>query len=172
MPSSEDTPIAVVVSDTSPILNLALVDRLELLAAQFGRVRVPERVRDELLAGEDGVDRILEFLESDVTAVTSVERTALRREFVTELDAGEAAALALAIESDAELVLIDEREGRAVARRHGLAVTGVVGILLKAANEGALDIENALSELRDAGFWIGEDLYRRAVESVTDESNG
>ncbi|WP_207591133.1 hypothetical protein [Halomontanus rarus] len=63
MPSSE------VVSDTSPLLNLALVDRLGVLSEQFESITVPDAVRTELLAGEDGADRLETLLESDFVSV-------------------------------------------------------------------------------------------------------
>jgi uncharacterized protein len=156
----------LVVSDTSPLLNLALVDRLDLLHRQFGAITVPEQVCDELLAGEDGTDELIRLLRSDLVTRTEVPHGPLYIELTRELDAGEAAALAFAIENEADLVLIDEQDGRRVARRHRLDVTGVIGILLKGARAGELDIETALDDLREAGFWIGDDLYRQAVDSA------
>ncbi|MCU4972610.1 DUF3368 domain-containing protein [Halobacteria archaeon AArc-m2/3/4] len=165
MPSSE-----VVVSNTSPLLNLALADRLDVLPEQFESIVVPDAVQTELLAGEDGVGRLETLLESDFVSVQPAENRELVRELRSELDAGEAAAIALALERDADLVLINERDGRTVARRHDLTITGVVGILLRAARDETVDIETAMSELRDAGFWIGDDLYRRAIESVAEST--
>ena len=165
MPSNENGS-DLVVSDTSPILNLALIDRLDLLFDQFESIVVPMAVREELLAGDDGLDRLREFLESDFITVEAPNTEELVREFRSELDDGEATALALALETDAELVLIDERDGRTVARRHGLSVTGVVGILIKAARAEAIDIESSLVALRDAGFWISDDLTQRAIAAV------
>lgn len=65
---------------------------------------------------------------------------------------------------------MDERDGRQIARRPGLEVTGVVGILLRGAEQEDLDIETSLDALREAGFWIGEDLYRRAIRTVDNGS--
>lgn len=161
MPASE-----VVVADTSPLLNLALVDRLHLIQRQFESLTVPATVRDELLAGDAGREALESVLDSEFVAIERPGRDDLVREFRSELDAGESAAIALAIERDATLVLVDEREGRRIARRHGLDVTGVVGICLRAAENGNLDIEQSLDELREVGFWIGDDLYHRAIESV------
>lgn len=165
MPATE-----LVVADTSPLLNLALIDRLELLRSQFSSITISETVRTELLAGEAGVERLEALLDTEFVAIAHPQRDDLVRELRTEIDGGEATAIALAIERDADRVLIDERDGRQVARRHEIPVTGVVGILLKAARQNDLAIEPALDELREAGFWIGDDLYQRAVDAV-DESD-
>ena len=77
-----------------------------------------------------------------------------------DLDKGEAEAIALALEVNAEWILLDEREGRRVAKSLGLRVTGVVGILLRAWREGKLpSLKGAIEELREkAGFHIGAEL--------------
>lgn len=158
-----------VVSDTSPILNLPLIDRLDLLRSQFDSLLAPSVVRDELFAGEDGLDSVRTLFERDVVTVTDPERSELILELRSELDVGEAAAITLAIERDVDRVLVDERDGRQVARRHGPSATGVVGILLRGAREGDVAIEPALEQLGDAGFWIGDDLFDRAVDAVEDD---
>ncbi|MFU8866626.1 DUF3368 domain-containing protein [Natronococcus sp.] len=162
----------LVVADTSPLLNLALIDRLELLRSQFRSITVPKAVRTELLAGEDGHERLESLLESEFVTTAQPRRTDLVRELRAELDGGEAAAIALAIEREAELVLIDERDGRQVARRHDLQVTGIVGILLKAARHDRIELEPALDSLRDVGFWIGDELYQQAIDAVDDGQDG
>jgi predicted nucleic acid-binding protein len=153
-----------VVSNTSPLLNLALIERLPLVEAQFGEVVVPTAVWNELTAGFDGRDRIEAFRDRGGMRVVSPEPTELRTEFERELDRGEAAAIAYAIDIDADRVLIDEREGRATATRHDVPVTGVVGILLRASSRGDVDLEAELDALREAGFWISGELYERALE--------
>lgn len=160
----------LVVSDTSPLLNLALIDQLGLVREQFSTVIVPEQVWDELLAGEDGVPGLRALRDDDALTVDSVPETPLFAEFLHELDRGEAAALTYAVETDADLVLLDERDARQVARRHGLSITGVVGILLRAALEEQIDLQTNLDALRDAGFWLSEELYTEALEQV-DKNN-
>jgi len=156
----------LIVSDTSPLLNLALVDRLDILESQFDAVTAAERVWDELAAGEEGLDALRDLHEREFLRIVEVDRTSLFVEFAVELDEGEAAAIAHAVENDADLLLVDEREGRRVARRHDLDVTGVVGVLLRGAHDGSVDIERELDALRDAGFWLSDELYAEIVESA------
>lgn len=153
-----------VVSDTSPLLNLALIDRLDLLAQQFETVTVPEQVWEELTAGEDGVEALQTLRDkNDIDIVAAVESD-LYRELRRTLDKGEAAALSYAIEIEADLLLLDEQEARAAAKRHNLSVTGVIGVLLRGSATGDVVLEAELEALREAGFWISDDLYQSALE--------
>jgi len=162
----------LVVSNTSPITNLALIHRMDLLRDQFGRVLVPDAVRTEL-------ERI-----PNSTANTSIEGA--RREgwielrlvqnqemagvLASQLDRGEAETIALAIQEKADLLLIDEREGRVVARQAGLRVRGVLGILLRAKSTGKISSVRAEIEAlrRDARFFVApaleEEILRAAGE--------
>lgn len=153
-----------VVSNTSPLLNLALIDRLDLVEAQFSSVIVPEQVWSELVAGDSGTDELARVRNQGVLDVVTVEETELFREFRRELDRGEAEALAYALELDATLLLLDEGEARAAAKRHDLPRTGVIGILLRGARDGSVDLRAELDALRDAGFWVSDDLFERALE--------
>lgn len=156
MPSDD-----LVVSDTSPLLNLALIDRLDLLDAQFDTIHTPERVWEELEGNDD--EEYLRGLETlrdrDTLTLVSVARSALFIEIERNLDSGETAAITYAIETDADLVLLDESDGRRVARQHDLDVTGVLGILLRGVRDGTVELRQELDSLRDVGFWIGDDLY-------------
>ncbi len=156
----------VVVSDTSPLLNLALIERLDLLRAQFSDITVPQQVWSELTEGEDGLDALRALRDDEFLRVVEVERSDLFVEVFHELDRGETAAICYAVEHDADLVLLDERDGRRVARRHDLDVTGVIGVLLRGAKNGAVDLEAELDALREAGFWISDDLYEHVLSEA------
>ncbi|WP_284010492.1 DUF3368 domain-containing protein [Haloarcula pelagica] len=161
MPNSE-----VVVSDTSPLLNLALIDRLDLLTSQFSSLTIPTQVWDELTNGDAGLDALRDLHDTEFLTVVDVERSDLFTEIFRDLDLGETAAICYAIEQDADLLLLDEKDGRQVARRHDLSVTGVIGILLRAANEDDLDLQQELDALREAGFWISDELYSKILSEV------
>ena len=155
----------IVVSNTSPLTNLAAIGQLDLLHLLYGQVHIPEAVWRELNAeGKRWPGR------DEVAAASWVERravlngslvTALRR----DLDRGEAETIALALELQAELVPLDEREGRRAAQRLGLQVVGVVGILLEAKTKGAIKaIRPMLDDLRQAaGFYLDDALYARTL---------
>jgi len=156
----------LVVSDTSPLLNLALIDRLELLASQFSEVTVPQQVWNELTDGEDGLETLRELRDDGLLHLVEVERSDLFVELFHELDLGETAAICYAVEQNADIVLLDERDGRRVARRHDLNVTGVIGILLRGAKAGVVNLAHELDALREAGFWISDDLYEQILSEA------
>jgi len=152
-----------VVSDTSPILNLAIIRRLSLLWEQFGEVWIPPAVLKELRVEESlpGNDLIREALETGWLKTETVMNSSLVQALRRELDKGEAEAIALALQMNAECILLDERDARRVARSFGLKVTGVLGVLLRAKKEGKLsELRREMEELRrEAGFFIGMELY-------------
>lgn len=156
----------LVVSDTSPLLNLALIERLGLIESQFSEVTVPQQVWNELTDGEDGLEALRELRDDRLLHLVEVERSDLFVELFHELDLGETAAICYAVEQNADLVLLDERDGRRVARRHDLNVTGVIGILLRGAKTGVVNLEHELKVLRETGFWISDDLYEQILSEA------
>lgn len=156
----------LVVADTSPLLNVALIGRLDLLREQFDGVTAPEQVWDELAAGDDGLDDLRALRDEGFLELVPVEESSLFVELRRELDRGEAAALAYAIDADADLVLLDERDARRVARRHDRSVTGVIGVLLRAAERDRIDLRDELDRLRAEGFWISDELYYDVLDAA------
>ena len=154
----------LVVSNTSPILNLAVIGLLDLLRIQFGDVLVPEAVIKELRLDEDmqGNDLIREALASGWLVVCPVADRQKVQLLARELDFGESEAIALALERDASLILLDETEGRAAARGLGLTVTGILGVVKKAHISGAIDsLEKVIVDLRDrAGFHLSDGIVQ------------
>jgi hypothetical protein len=85
-----------------------------------------------------------------------------------ELDIGEAEAIALAVEKQANLLLSDERRGRQVATRMGLTYIGLLGVLLEAKRKGFLpEVKPVLDDLlAKAGFWVSPQLYTRVLQAA------
>jgi predicted nucleic acid-binding protein len=157
-----------IVSNTSPLLNLAIIGELGVVRDQFERVLVPPAVVNEFRLEKErpGSSALRREVEEGWIEIQEPNEEALIRTLRQDLDGGEAEAIALAVEKNAGHVLIDEREGRRRARKVGLEVTGVLGILLRAAKEGALEsLADALDELEEeAGFWISPSLRRQILD--------
>ena len=75
----------------------------------------------------------------------------------------------MALEQKADIVLMDDYDGRAVAKEYDLMVTGTIGILLKAKLEGKIpSLRHDLDVLRESGFWLGEELYLKILEQANE----
>jgi uncharacterized protein len=155
----------LVVSDTSPITNLAAVGQLDLLRELYAQLTIPEEVRDELVLGgagnNPGAREVLSESWFVVVSVDAQERDQLARAY-RAIDIGEAAALALAVAHSADLVLLDDKAARRAAGALNLAYIGVVGILLAAKSRGLVpQIKPILDDLRThAGFRLTEATYQ------------
>ncbi|MFL6194451.1 MAG: DUF3368 domain-containing protein [Thermoanaerobaculia bacterium] len=157
----------IVVCDASPIIGLSSVRQLDLLRQLYTEIVIPESVAREIVAGW-GRSGFEDVLRSDWIKIKTVGDSVLRRALGGELDSGEAEAIALAVEVKAEILLIDERRARKVAQRLGIAVVGVLGVLLEAKTREFIPAVRPLLEnlLKDAGFRIHPDLYQRVLEAA------
>jgi predicted nucleic acid-binding protein len=158
------------VSNTSPISNLASIDRLGFLRSQFPELWIPDAVAQELRAHPDigARSRIERALQEGWFQVGSPRDSPLLRILQLQLHPGEAETIALAADIGADIVLIDEQEGRQFAAKAGVAVTGVLGILLRAKRAGELNaVKPAIDELRRrASFFVSASLEARIVAAA------
>ncbi len=150
----------IVVADSSPLIALARIGRLELLHELFGLLLVPEAVWQELTAVDDGRAGVAELMKAAWLERRGVQDQSLVSLLRQNLGAGESEAIVLARESGADVLLMDESLGRAAAKRLGLPVTGLVGVLIEARERGLLaDASDLIRQLREqAGFWISDAL--------------
>ena len=157
----------LVVSDTSPLANLAILGHLDLLREQFGVVSLPPAVSRELSAlRNSGAKRgLAAAVEAGWLKAVSLPPSAPFPSELHGLDAGETEALRLALASNADRVLMDEKEGRQRAAKLGLRTIGVIGILIVARHSGR--IESLAVEItrlrREAGFFVAPALERQSL---------
>ena len=158
------------VSNTSPISNLASIGRLELLKSQFSQVWIPLGVAEELIAHPDPTSReaIQNAIRAQWIQIRTPQDSGLLGLLLMQLHRGEAEAIALATELNADRVLIDEQEGRQLASRTGLAVTGVLGILLRAKRAGEITaVKPEVDLLRSkAHFFVSPGLEKRVLAAA------
>ncbi len=159
----------IIVSDTSPITSLAAIGQLDLLRELYSKILIPEAVYQELTGTATLVPgsrevKTVEWIE--VRQVTN--RPLIVTLLEQQLDEGECEAIALAIELNAELLLIDERRGRAEADRLGLRIIGLLGVLVEAKQKGLiLAVKPVLDKLiATAQFRVADALYARILNTV------
>lgn len=159
-----------VVSNTSPVSNLAIIGRLELLRAKYGRVVIPQAVSAELsrLSHRSGAAAIQRALADAWLVVEDVPDRRLLPVLMARVDAGEAEALELARQTNADLLLIDDQDGRQIAREEGLPFTGLLGVLSEERLGGRLpSLKAEIDRLRsDCRFFISGELERLILERV------
>ncbi len=138
----------LVVSDTSPLTALLQIERASLLRALFERVLIPPAVNDELLQYHASLPEYLE--------VQPIHDRGAAEALGQGLDPGEAEAIILAEERQADYLLIDERSGRSVAESRGLRVIGLLGVLLIAKRAGEIgSVSPVIEELETrARFFV------------------
>ena len=136
----------LVVSDTTPIIALMKIGRLDLLQKMFGMVLIPQAVFDELTghpsyADEASLIRNTDFVQvHDIVDVLNVSKLMSSE----KLDRGESESIQLAKEIGADFLLIDEYRGRRVANKFGVKITGTIGILLTAYDEKIMTKEEVI----------------------------
>lgn len=151
-----------VISNTTPLLSLMKVNKLELLRDLFGVIIIPQAVFFEI---EEGKEKLYyrNLAEIDWINIEMIGNSESRT-FFFDLDGGEAEVLILAKEKDADLVIIDEIIGRRYAQQLNFKVTGTVGILLKAKEKGLISsISPILEELIQKGTWLNHNLILKAL---------
>lgn len=158
------------VSNTSPISALAFIGRLSLLQSQFSEVWIPPAVVTELSLHPDpaALSNIQQSLRDKLIKPATPVSSPLLNVLFLHLHRGEAEAIALAADLKADVVLIDELEGRQFAARIGLTVTGVLGILLRAKLIGAITaLKPEIQSLRTkARFFIAPSLEAKLLAAA------
>lgn len=153
----------IVVSDTTPIISLIKIDKLDILEAMFGEVQIPEAVFHELTSNvlfREEAKAVIECNHIKKMPVDNMQSVNLLRRS-TNLDAGESEAIVLADSLDNSILLIDEAKGRRIAKNMGLNIMGTIGILLVAYEDGLLDkesIEECIEGIRNSNLRISETL--------------
>ena len=133
---------SLIIADSSCLIGLANIKLLDILHSLYGTVTVTPEI-----AAEYGLDL------PDWITVTPVKNTVLQTAIQSDLHAGEASAIALALENPGSLVVLDDKKARRYAINLGLAITGTMGIVVFAVEKGIIkDAAGAFEKLRKTGF--------------------
>jgi predicted nucleic acid-binding protein len=143
----------LVVADTGPLNYLVLIEAIDVLPGLFEQILVPAAVYDEL-AHADAPAPVRAFIAQKPAwlEVRPNPDPSVDDAIDSTLDEGERAAISLATTIHADLILMDDRAGVAVAYQHGLTVTGTLGVLDLAARRGLVDLASTFAKLRATNF--------------------
>lgn len=130
----------IIIADTSPIISLLKIDRLDLLSELFGLIFIPDAVYNELTQNEKYRIEAELIIHSDFIKNKKISNTQAVNilQNVMLLDNGESEAIILFDELKAQLLLIDERRGREIAEKLNIPISGTIGILIKAFEKNLL----------------------------------
>lgn len=158
----------IVVSDTSPIINLAMIGHLDILNQVFGQIIIPESVFYEITIQGSNMPGAQEVRDADWIEVRKCTDENFLKVLLSQVDIGEAQAIALAFEIKADVILIDERAGRQLAKDLNIPVLGLLGVFRVAKSNGLIQYVKPLIDrlVQEAGFRINQNLYISFLEEV------
>jgi predicted nucleic acid-binding protein len=163
----------IVVADTTPLISLLKINKIDLLEKMFGQVMIPQAVYNELTVDERFVMeaeqiKVKQFIViKEVVNIESID--ILKR--ATGLDQGESEAIILTDEMKADLLLMDEAKGRSVSSQMGLNIMGTIGLLMVAYEECELnadEVRECIDGLQRAGRHIGQRHYQMLLNKLKD----
>ncbi len=156
----------IVVADTSPVNYLILIQEVDILPKMYGRVVIPQSVREELVraSAPQAVRSLINQLPIwlEVRSLLAVPDSSLAR-----LDAGERDAITIAAELHADRLIVDEREGRREAERRGIPVIGTLGVLREAAVLKLLDLRVAVERLQTTSFYVAPEVLASLLKDFS-----
>ena len=143
-----------VIANSTPIISLLGIGRLDILKALYGAIVIPKAVYNEVVAKDA---RVLDgYSWIRVVPISNIEA---KETFISALHDGEVEVIILAKEHSSDLVIIDDSLARQHAKYHGLTITGTIGVLLRAKHDGILSaVKPALDDLLEFGFYISADV--------------
>lgn len=162
----------IIVSDTSIITNLISIQHLFLLVNLYQTVIIPQAVFQELLVLGDSISNQLSQPWINVQAVVD-QSTIAELQSRARLDRGESEAILLAQQLNADLLLIDERRGRAEAQRLGIRITGLLGILIEAKGKALIPAVKPLMDqlIAESSFRVSPALYNLILKIAQEQEN-
>jgi predicted nucleic acid-binding protein len=153
----------MIVSNTTPISNFLHLGQMEILKTIFKELHVPMTVHSEIEAYFSDDYQWQKCLDEDFIIRAEVQTSPKIKELMIHLHMGEAEALCLCIENNAQLCLIDDRDARIIARLNNIPVSGTLGVLMKAKKMGIIEsVKELMDRLRnDHHFWIDDAMYNK-----------
>jgi predicted nucleic acid-binding protein len=155
----------IIISDSSPLISLATIEKLNLLDKLFTEIFVPCSVYEEVIReNKPYSNEIKEFLNGRIKHVKN--RVAVEV-LLSDIGKGESEAIILAIEEKSDYLLIDDLKARKLAKINGLEIIGTMGILLKGKKEGLIkEIKPFIDELLKNDIRIGDKIIEMTLKAA------
>ena len=161
----------IVIADTTPIISLLKIKRLDILHHLFGEVIIPQAVYKELTSNAEHIEEAFAIQNADYLKISEPLPTDLVRLFrkSTGLDLGESEALIMSEQNNADILLMDEMKGRKIAKLMNINIMGTIGVLIKSYQMGLMnqnDMEKAIQIFKSSGRFISDNVYAKIYEII------
>jgi predicted nucleic acid-binding protein len=162
----------VIISNSTPLINFATIQRLDILEGLFGKIWIPKAVERELL--EKGQlypsTEALKAKWSKLIETQAIKNILLCTVLKLNIDDGEAEAITLAIEQNVKWLLLDEERGRTIAASYNISCIGSIGCLIRAKKIGMIPAIKLLLDAMqaEARFWVSTTLYRTILKEYNE----
>ncbi|WP_258083092.1 DUF3368 domain-containing protein [Thermococcus thermotolerans] len=158
--------------NSSPLIFLAKLKLLNILNELFDEVYITDAVYHETVVEGAGHEEAIDIENVDFLKRASVRNQRVVKFLLEMIDHGEAETIAFALENEIDLVVLDDKDARKVARGFGLRVTGTLGLLLLAKRRRLIkEVRPYIKELRKHGFRISESVLREILEAAGEKSS-
>lgn len=155
-----------VVVNTTPLIALSHIGKLDILRELYGKIFIPEAVYNELSVKEDSVCKMVN-MSLDWICVEKIQNHLAKSMYKTQLHDGEVEVMILSMEVNADVVIIDDANAKKHAKYLGLPVTGTLGVLIKAKKEGYIEkLKPLLQQLVENGIYMSDGLIDLCLQEV------
>jgi len=161
----------IVISDAGPLIHLSLIGRIDLLPRLYKRILIPKQVQQEVVQKGAGLAGSAEISRAGwIDVAEHAPGAPLLQLLSIDLELGEAAAIWLAVEQQAEWFLSDDRKARLAAEKLGLNVRGSLGVIAEAKRQRLIPtVAPLLYELRAKGVWLSQSLIEKVLKELGEE---
>lgn len=153
----------IIVSNTSPINYLILIGEIDILPKLFQQIIIPQAVYSEL--SDQLAPPLVQAWITNLPNWLKIQSVSQTSDAIADLlDPGERAAILLAQELNADLLLLDDMKARQTAKDRGLAIAGILGILDRAATMKLIDLPATIQSLQNTSFWVSDRLLQKLLD--------
>ena len=152
-------PNSITVVNSTPLIVMSNIGRLDILQQLYGSIVIPEAVRDEVSIKDPTLIARQDWIE-----IVPIKNQAAKEAFASVLHIGEVEVMILAKEIQAALVILDDGLARKHAKYLKLNLTGTIGVLLKAKKEKIIEhLKPLLDEIIRNGFYLSDNIYQEVM---------
>ncbi len=147
-------PERIVIADTSCLIALTNIEAINILKELYQEIYITEEILNEF------GDTLPKWIK-----IEKVKNEKYKQLLDQILDSGEASAIALALDLENVLLILDDLKGRKEAEKLGFNITGTLGVLFKSKQLGIIDeLKPYIEKLKNVGFRVSENIEKEILK--------